>query len=61
MKKQVKAYFKYWLDFYGADPKKYESVMIKVEELFKVFDECVSEEIQSTWKVNRKNLLKYDD
>lgn len=61
MKKQIKAYFKYWLDFYKSDISNYKLVMDKIDELFEVFDNSVSSDIKEQWKKQRRNLLNYDD
>jgi len=53
MKKTVTSYMDMWLSFYEIDYEGREEVMVKVNELFKVYDDIISSKVKKQWKQQR--------
>lgn len=60
MKKTVRNYFKYWIDYYGLNQEQSIKIMEKIDELFEIFDSMVNKKITSEWKSQRSPSNKND-
>ena len=60
MKKAIRQYFNYWLDFYNVDAKNRVEVLQKIDELFESFDKVTQPSISNQWKKN-KNRSNFSD
>jgi len=54
MKKQVLAYFIYWLDTYRVPESRRERFFKILNELFEEFDSISGQQITVQWKIQRK-------
>lgn len=54
MKKQVLAYFIYWLDTYGVPEGRREKFFKILNDLFEEFDSISGQQITVQWKIQRR-------
>ena len=53
MKKTVTAYMDMWLSFYKIETEGRKEVMVKINELFVVYDDIISCKVKDQWKQQR--------
>jgi len=53
MKKTVTSYMDMWLSFYKIEAEGRKEVMVKINELFVVYDDIISSKVKKQWKQQR--------
>ena len=53
MKKTVTSYMDMWLSFYKIETEGRKEVMVKINELFVVYDDIISCKVKDQWKQQR--------
>ena len=53
MRKEIRAYFDLWLNFYGVAKDRREPVYDALDRVFDAFDSLVGPQVQKKWKENR--------